>query len=246
MSDKPQEIQEPLIRSERTFKRFTSGQRWEHWILFFSSSVLLLTGLPQKYRTTGWSQQIISTPERLEFIQTVHHIAAGVLVLLTLFHIGWAIALMVRRKLPGDIFVTLDDFRNFGKTLAYLLFFRKKKPAFGKYNFEQKITYWFVFFGVGIMIVSGVILLYPTTVTYVLPGSVIPAAKLTHSTEAIVAAIFILIWHFFHVHIKRLNLSIFTGKLSESEMRSYHALEYEQLTGEKVDQLEMGIHDPSN
>jgi formate dehydrogenase subunit gamma len=236
MSEKLPATQEPVIRSERIFKRFNLGQRWEHWILFFSTSILLLTGLPQKYRTMSWSQQILSTPERLELIQTVHHIAAVVLILLALFHLVQAIILMIRRKLSGDILIDAQDFRDFGKMMAYLLFLRKKTPAFGKYTFEQKITYWFVFFGMAIMIISGLILWFPIAITHLLPGSVIPAAMLAHSTEAIVAAIFILIWHFFQVHIKRLNLSIFTGKLNEEDMRTYHALEYENLTGEKADQ----------
>jgi hypothetical protein len=46
------------------------------------------------------------------------------------------------------------------------------------------------------------------------------------------------IWHFFHVHLERLNLSIFTGRLSEEEMRAYHAAEYERLTGNKADAIE--------
>ncbi len=68
-----------------------------------------------------------------------------------------------------------------------------------------------------------------------LPGSIVPAAKLTHSTEAIVAGIFVLIWHLFHVVFDRLNLSMFTGRLNEDDMRQYHAAEYERLTGEAAD-----------
>jgi formate dehydrogenase gamma subunit len=143
---------------------------------------------------------------------------------------------MARRKLSGDILIEIQDIRNFGHMLGYLLFFRKKTPPFGKYNFEQKITYWFVFFANGIMIFSGLILWFPIAITQILPGSVIPAAKLAHSTEAIVAAVFVIIWHFFQVHVKRLNLSMFTGKLNEADMKTYHVLEYERLTGEKPDQ----------
>jgi hypothetical protein len=74
----------------------------------------------------------------------------------------------------------------------------------------------------------------------VLPGSVVPAAKLTHSTEAIVAGIFVLIWHLFHVVFDRLNLSMFTGRLNEDDMRKYHAAEYERLTGEAADTPDQG------
>jgi cytochrome b subunit of formate dehydrogenase len=123
----------------------------------------------------------------------------------------------------------MQDVRDAWQILKYLLFMTDKQPAFGKYNFEQKITYWFLFFGIGIMVITGFILWFPLIITQVLPGTVIPAAKLAHSDEAIAAAVFVVIWHVYHVHIERLNLSIFTGWLNEREMRQYHLLEYERL-----------------
>lgn len=229
-----------IILHERTFRRFTLSQRLEHTVFFLSILVLFLTGLPQKYRTTTWSQDILTTPERLHVLQQIHHIAAYILILEVLFHLGNAIVLMARRKLSGEIFPTMKDVRDAWQMIGYLLFLRKEKPAFGKFNFEQKVTYWFLFFSIGIMVFTGIVLLFPITITYVLPGSIIPAAKLAHSTEAIVTAIFVVIWHFYHVHIERLNLSIFTGKLSEREMRTYHADEFEHLTGEKANSVEPG------
>jgi formate dehydrogenase subunit gamma len=230
----------PEIHHERTFLRFALSQRLEHAVIFLSITVLLLTGLPQKYRAATWSQELLSTPERVKWIQDIHHIAAIVLVLEVLFHLGNAIVLLARRKLPGHILPTMQDIRDAGQMLRYLLFLRKDKPSFGKFNFEQKVTYWFLFISIGIMLGTGFILLSPETFTRWLPGSVIPAAKMAHSTEAIVTAIFIIIWHFYHVHIERLNLSIFTGRLSEQEMRTYHADEFERLTGEKANPAEPG------
>lgn len=220
------------VRIERTFQRFTLAQRWEHGLLILTFATLLLTGLPQKYRTAGWSQQILSTPERLELVQTIHHIAALVLAAEALYHIGMNLVLMVRRKLPADMFPTWQDVRDAFQMLKYLLFLSDEQPPFGKYNFEQKFTYWFLFFGIGIMGISGLILWFPEWVTRFLPGGLIPAAKLAHSTEAIVAGIFVALWHFFHVHIERLNLSIFTGRLSEEDMKTYHAAEYHRLTAD--------------
>jgi formate dehydrogenase subunit gamma len=141
---------------------------------------------------------------------------------------------MAIRRLQGDIFPTWQDVQDAWKMIKYLLFLSKEKPKFGKYNFEQKFTYWFLFLGIGIMVISGFIVWFPIVWTRVFPGGIIPAAQLAHSSEAIAAGIFIVIWHFFHVHIERLNLSIFTGRLNERDMRDYHALEYEHLTGESV------------
>ena len=228
MTAKPS-VKTSQIQQEKTFLRFNLGQRWEHLLLILSATTLLLTGLPQKYRDMSWSQFLLSTPERVELIRQIHHIAAIILVLELVYHLGRAIYQLSRRKLSADMFPTWQDVIDAGQMIQYLLFLRKEKPRFGKFNFEQKVTYWFIFFGFTLMIISGFIIWFPVQFTQIFPGGIIPAAKLMHSTESIVAAIFILIWHIYHVHLERLNLSIFTGKLSENEMREYHAKELERL-----------------
>lgn len=222
-----------FAQQEKTFARFTLGQRWEHGILILSTLVLLLTGLPQKYRDMSWSQDLLSTPERLDLVRQIHHIAALVLAMEALYHVGRAIYLLARRKMPAAMFPTMQDVYDAWHMIQYLLFLRKEKPAFGKYNFEQKVTYWFLFFGFALMGISGFIIWFPVQFTKFLPGGVVPASKMAHSTESVVAAIFILVWHFYHVHIERLNLSIFTGRLSEKEMREFHGKEYERLNGDQ-------------
>jgi len=232
---RPQEVQH-----EKTFPRFSLAQRWEHAILLLSGLVLLLTGLPQKYREFSISQDLLSTPDRIELIRQIHHIAAVVLALEVAYHLGRIIYLMAKRRLPGDLLPTWQDVRDAGQMLQYLLFLRSDKPKFGRYNFEQKVTYWFLFFGVLIMGISGLIIWFPIQFTKFLPGGVVPAAKLAHSTEAVVAAIFIIVWHVYHVHVERTNLSMFTGRLSEEEMRIFHEKEYERLTSQSASKARPG------
>ena len=239
MTPQPKTTSSPVI-VEKIYQRFNLGQRWEHMLLFLSATVLLLTGLPQKYRDASWSQAILTTPDRVYLIQQIHHIAAIVLILEAVYHLGRAIYQLSRRKLSVGMFPTVQDLRDAGQMILYLLFIRKDKPKFGKYNFEQKVTYWFVFFGFILMIISGLVIWFPLWFTNFLPGGIVPAAKLMHSTEAIAAAVFILIWHFYHVHIERLNLSIFTGKLSEKEMQEFHTKELERLQRKPKDKVKPG------
>jgi formate dehydrogenase gamma subunit len=228
------------VKLVRTFPRFSVSQRWEHAVLLLCIAILLATGLPQKYNTSSWSQAIISSPERLNTIQQIHHITALVLSALVLYHLGSAIYLIARRRLSGDLLPTFQDVKDAWNMILYLIYVKKQKPPFGKYNFEQKVTYWFLFFSIGIMIVSGYFMWFPEAITRVLPGGVIPGAIMAHSTEAIVTAIFIILWHFYHVHIERLNLSIFSGWLNEEDMRTYHALEYERLVKQANSEQDQG------
>jgi formate dehydrogenase gamma subunit len=219
------------IRTERVFKRFTTGQRWEHAILMLSFTVLLLTGLPQKY-FSAWGHWILTTPESVTLVRQIHRIGAAVLILEVLYHLGRGLYLLATRRLSAHIFPTWQDVRDAWQMLKYLFFLSEKKPGFGKYNFEQKFTYWFLFMGIGVMVITGLILWFPVLWTRLFPGGTIPAAQLAHSSEAIVATVFVVLWHFYHVHLERLNLSIFTGQLNEQDMRAYHAFEFERLTNE--------------
>lgn len=236
----PQTVRGQAVHQEKTFPRFSIAQRWEHAVLLISGLVLLLTGLPQKYREFSISQDLLSTPDRVELIRNIHHIAAVILALEAVYHLGRIIYLMAKRRLPGDLLPIWQDVLDAGHMLRYLLFLRSDKPKFGRYNFEQKVTYWFIFFGLLIMGASGFIIWFPIFFTNFLPGGVVPAAKLAHSTEAVVAAIFVIVWHVYHVHVERTNLSMFTGRLSEDEMREYHEKEYERLTGQTASKIPPG------
>jgi hypothetical protein len=55
-----------------------------------------------------------------------------------------------------------------------------------------------------------------------------------------VLAIFIIIWHVYHVHIERMNLSMFTGRVSEDEMREFHEKEYDRLAGQSSSSAQTG------
>src|SRR5512139_891328 len=76
---------------------------------------------------------------------------------------------------------------------------------------------------------TGFMMWNPLSTTQILPGDFIPAAKAAHGAEAILAVLAIIIWHFYHVHLKHFNKSMFTGKLTKTEMRHEHPAELAQI-----------------
>src|SRR5512139_3619366 len=76
---------------------------------------------------------------------------------------------------------------------------------------------------------TGFMMWNPLSTTQILPGDFIPAAKAAHGAEAILAVLAIIVWHFYHVHIKHLNKSMFTGKLTRTEMLHEHPAELDQI-----------------
>src|ERR1035437_11071334 len=67
-----------------------------------------------------------------------------------------------------------------------------------------------------------------------LPGQFIPAAKAAHGGEAVLAVLAIIVWHFYNVHIRMFNKSMFTGKLTRHQMEEEHSLEFDDVAAGKV------------
>jgi hypothetical protein len=126
--------------------------------------------------------------------------------------------------LPG--FKDLQDaFQHF----LYNLGLRKERPKMDRYNFVEKAEYWAMVWGLVLMALTGFMMWNPIATARILPGQAIPAAKVAHGAEAILAVLAIFIWHFYHVHLRTFNKSMFTGKLSRHEMEEEHALELEKI-----------------
>jgi mono/diheme cytochrome c family protein len=67
-----------------------------------------------------------------------------------------------------------------------------------------------------------------------LPGEAIPAAKVAHGGEALLAVLAIILWHFYNVHVRHFNKSMFTGKLKREEMEHEHPAELATIESGKA------------
>ena len=209
--------------------RFRLPERIEHWVLVASFFTLALTGLAQKYASVGLAKSLIALLGGIENVRRIHHLAAIVMMFEAIYHIGAVgYKIFVRRTrismLPG-----LSDVRTAWQALLYNLGVSKTKSQQGRYTFEEKIEYWAVIWGTVVMGITGFMMWNPIATTRVLPGAVVPAAKAAHGGEALLAVLAIIVWHLYHVHIRHLNLSMFTGHLSEDEMLEDHPLELADL-----------------
>ena len=216
-------------KDSRTFPRFEVVQRTEHLLLLLSFTLLAITGLPQKYPEYAISQWIIQLFGGIEIDRSIHHVSAIVLIVLSIFHaihIGYR--LYVKGNPPGML-PFLRDVKDFVQTVSYNVGASKTKPKMEHFNFVEKIEYWAVVWGTVVMAITGYVLWNPIIITKYLPGEVVPASKVAHGMEAILAVLSILTWHVYTVHLKYFNRSIFTGKISYHEMEEEHAAELERI-----------------
>ncbi len=206
------------------YLRFPLIRRIEHWTNGISFIILVITGLPQKYLDAGISVFIINLLGGIEITRIIHRISAVVLFVVTLWHIGYAIYHWYVKRGPLTMLPGLDDVKNGWETLKYNFGFAKTPPKQGFYTFEEKMEYWALIWGTIVMVVTGFFMWNPITAAELFPGELIPAAKAAHGGEAVLAALSIVLWHFYGVFVKMFNKSMYTGYLSRKEMEHEHPL----------------------
>lgn len=218
--------------------RFALSQRIEHVLLIVSFSMLCLTGLPQKYHQVAWGQALLSLLGGVRTAQTLHHLFAAMFLFEGVYHAAVILfELIFARRKPLGMLPGLQDVRDGLGSVAYLLGLRKEGPRYDRYDFKQKVEYWAMIWGTFSMGITGLILLFPVIATRFLPGVAVPAAKVLHGYEAVLAFLAIITWHFYNAHLARgvfpLDTSIFTGKVPLERLKEEHPKEYERLMAEK-------------
>lgn len=214
---------------QRAYTRFSVAQRIEHATMFTSFIILAVTGLPQKFATAGWAQGLINLLGGIDTTRQIHHAAAIVLLVVSAWHIlAVGYRLYVQRVRPAML-PGLNDVRDGVGAVLYNLGRRRERPQGDRFTWEEKVEYWSLVWGVLIMAITGFMMWNPIATTNLLPGEFIPAAKVAHGSEAILAVLAVIIWHFYSVHLRKFNKSMFTGKITEHEMLEEHPLELAQI-----------------
>jgi cytochrome b subunit of formate dehydrogenase/mono/diheme cytochrome c family protein len=209
--------------------RFNLAQRIEHIVLIVSFTTLALTGLPQKYPLAGVSQAMVNLLGGIEAVRIIHRIAATLFILEAVYHVVFVGYHLIVRRTRATMLPGIKDGKDAIDSLRYNFGLSKKAPKMPRFNFMEKMEYWAMIWGLLLMGVTGFMLWNPIATARILPGQFIPAAKVAHGGEAVLAVLAIILWHFYHVHIKQFNKSMFTGKMTRHEMIEEHGEELEMI-----------------
>jgi cytochrome b subunit of formate dehydrogenase len=224
----------------RYYRRFDRVERVMHAVLMFTFIGCALSGLPLLFADRAWSASLVRLMGGFEAAGLIHRVCAAVMIVVFVAHVVrvFARALAGGRLLdvlwgpnslvpqPQDI---VDIYRHFKWFVG-----RGPRPAFDRFTYWEKFDYWAVFWGMFIIGGSGVLLWFPTFFSSFMPGWVFNIATLVHGEEALLAVGFIFTIHFFNGHVRPekfpMDLVIFTGRISEHEMREERSVEYARLT----------------
>ncbi len=213
------------MSEDQKILRFTISDRIEHWVQMASFTILAATGLIQKFASVKFSQSIVAILGGVENVRVIHRSATIVLMVGIIYHLGTTGYKLFVKRARLSMLPTIDDVKAAWEIFLYNLGFKDKLPQQGRFTFDEKFEYWAFIWGTVIMGFTGFMLWNPIATTRFLPGEFIPAAKAAHGGEAILAVLAIIIWHFYNVHFKHLNKSMFTGKISAKRMLEEHAKE---------------------
>jgi cytochrome b subunit of formate dehydrogenase len=217
----------------KTYVRFDLVQRLQHIIFLISFSLLGFTGLPQKFPLSPISTGIFTLVGGIENARLIHHTSAIVMMIVSVFHVLEVLYRIIVLRTPIAMIPWINDIVHVYEDVLYYIGLRKHKAYYGRYSYAEKAEYLALIWGTIVMGLTGFMMWNPLSTLRILPGEAVPAAKAAHGGEAILAVLAIIIWHFYHVHIKHLNPSMFTGKLSHEEMEHEHPAELAHINSEK-------------
>ncbi len=224
----PEPGAEPLIT------RFSRAQRIEHVLVMVLFVTLCVTGFPQKFFTHGWAATLVHLLGGIDRTRLIHHLAGYTLAAVTVVHFASALVFMFDRSRPFSMMPTRKDFEDVFRQLRNYLG-EGPAPLYDRFSYKEKFEYWGLVMGNVIMISTGLLLCFPLQVTALLPGVLIPAAKMAHSNEGLMALLVITCWHMFNVHMNPeafpLDPVIFTGKMTRERYEHEHPLELARMEG---------------
>ena len=218
--------------------RFSRAERILHGLLMTSFLGLALTGLPILFADAPWAARMAGISGGYG-VTAVLHRAFGVLLLATFAtHVGRVVHRVYAKKEtgilwgPDSMVPQPKDARQLVEHVRWFLG-RGPRPDFDRFTYWEKFDYWAVFWGMGVIGLSGVMLWFPAFFARFVPGWVFNLAFVVHGEEALLAMVFIFTVHFFNGHLRPekfpMDTVIFTGRLPEEELREERPAHFARL-----------------
>jgi len=218
------------------YQRFNVSQRIQHFLTIISFSGLVITGIPIRYPKNDNLKAMYMAMGGMDIMRAAHRVCAVILIVVWIYH---SIELIVRWKKANFSFDSWTmwprkrDLTDVIATFKYHLGITKEAPSYDRFQFREKFDYFAVYWGMPIMVFSGLILWYPVFFGGMLPKLGIPLAYIAHADEAVLAFLTIATWHFYNTHFKPssfpMNPVFITGMMTEEQMEEEHGDELKRI-----------------
>ncbi len=164
-------------------RRFGTYRIIEHYFIMITFSILVLTGLSQKFHEFELSHWIIIKLGGIDMARFIHRCTGLVLTVATVQHIAVASIGLVFRKWPASMVINMKDFTDAIDNIKYYFGVTNSPALCDRYDYKQKFEYWGVVVGGVLMIFTGIILWFPTLVASYLPGELRQRTPMRHCSH---------------------------------------------------------------
>jgi len=217
--------------------RFDIHQRIQHYLLMASFIILAVTGLLRgfpNWPTFAWFTGIFGG---VDVLRLVHDIAAFVMIADGIYHFGYILhGIIFKHKFPSAMIPRWKDLKDILHTSLWIFGLHKHEPEYDHFQYGQKIDYLAIFWGMPVMVITGLIMMFPVFFSQWINGQWFAVLATAHRDEAILATGFILIVHMYYGHLQStafpVNTVMFTGKMLKANYKQWFGREYKQLTGD--------------
>ncbi len=221
--------------------RFDRADRVLHGLLMASFLGLAFTGLPLLFSQEAWAVRLARVFGGFHSAGLLHRTFATVMIGVFITHltrIGQRLFLQKDLSMLWGPASMVPQPRDIMELIAHMRWFvgLGKQPRFDHFTYWEKFDYWAVFWGMGIIGGSGLVLWFPELFAHLIPGWMFNIAMLIHGEEALLAVCFIFTIHFFNGHLRPekfpMDSVIFTGRVTRHEMVEERQDELERLNRE--------------
>lgn len=228
------------IHKRYYIQRFTTSQRITHIFVILSFMGLALTGMMLKFASMPWAKVLADLFGGVEAAGRIHRISAVITFGYFLAHLLSLARSKIKTKTrwkeiifgKRSLWFNKGDLKDFVGSIKWFLGLGPR-PEYGRWTYWEKFDYMAVFWGVGVIGISGLMLWFPEFFTKFLPGWLINVATIIHSDEALLAVGFIFTIHFFNTHLRPesfpMDPVIFTGLVPLDEYKGDRPEEYKYL-----------------
>ena len=228
-----------MIDAALHIRRFDRPTRVLHVVTMSTFLGLSATGLPLLFSEAPWSRVLAGLFGGFRGAGLAHRFFGTTLLLAVVWHLGnvcWRGLVRGERGLfwgPTSMVPQPRDLMQLWRQIRWFLG-AGPRPRFEHFAYWEKFDYWAVLWGTGLMGAAGLVLWFPMAAARVLPGWMFNVALFVHGAEATLAIGFIFVIHFFNGHLRPgkfpMDLVIFTGSVSERELREERAAEHARLS----------------
>lgn len=229
------------MMSPAAIRRFSKLDRGFHLSLMLTFLIQAATGFSRLFITTAWGKMLSNLFGGYETCFLIHQGVGVVMIIGFVLHVITLFAKIDWGNLgesifgPDSLVPNLQDARNLWQRILWF-FGLGSAPRLDRWAYWEKFDYWAVFWGLPLLAVTGLMLMYPLATSRILPGWTLNIAGLLHEAEAILAITYIFIIHFFIGHARPfsfpMNEAMFAGSVKLEEAMEEKPVWVERLKAE--------------